>query len=124
MLGFFKKNEAKQTDGLLTTVAAQKGARARFHRLKVADVRQETEDCVSVSFEVSDAKTFSFVPGQYLTLKKEINGEDLRRSYSICSSPIENELRIAVKKVPQGRFSTWATTKLKVNDTIEVILAW
>lgn len=121
MLGFFKKNEAKQTDGLLTTVTAQKGARARFHRLKVADVRQETEDCVSVSFEVSDPKTFSFVPGQYLTLKKEINGEDLRRSYSICSSPIENELRIAVKKVPQGRFSTWATTKLKVNDTIEVM---
>lgn len=121
MLGFFKKNKPNTSSGLLTTVAAQKGSKARFHKLRIADVRRETEDCVSVSFDVSDPKAFGFVPGQYLTLKKEINGEELRRSYSICSNPIENELRIAIKKVPGGRFSSWATTSLKINDVLEVM---
>ena len=121
MLGFFKKNKADSTIGLMTTVAAQKGSKSRFHKLRVADIRQETEDCVSVSFDVSDTTAFNFVPGQYLTFKQEINGEQLRRSYSICSSPLENELRIAVKRVPEGRFSSWATNDLKVNDVLEVM---
>ena len=121
MLGFFKKNKEKNTSGLMTTVKDQKGSKARFHKLKVINVRSETEECVSVSFEVPDGDMFCFVPGQYLTIKKTINGEELRRSYSLCSSPLDGELRIAIKRVPEGRFSTWATTVLGVGDILDVM---
>ncbi|MDX1652140.1 MAG: 1,2-phenylacetyl-CoA epoxidase subunit PaaE [Brumimicrobium sp.] len=94
-----------------------------FFELEIADIRNETEDTVSVAFEVpEDLKDkYIFKPGQYLTFKKKINGEDLRRSYSICTSPLENELRVAIKKVPNGRFSTFANEQLKSGDKIEVM---
>lgn len=96
---------------------------ARFHELKVREVRRETKDTVSVAFDVPEtlATDFAFIPGQYLTLKTPINGEDVRRSYSICTSPNENDLRVAVKKVDGGLFSTFANEVLKAGDQLEVM---
>lgn len=96
---------------------------SKFHLLKVIDVKKETADCVSIAFEIpSDfKKIYHYEAGQYVTLKTIIDGEDIRRSYSICSSPLDDELRIAVKKVENGKFSTWANTMLKIGDTIEVM---
>ena len=94
-----------------------------FHSLKVAEVRRETPDCVSVAFEIpEDASIFrNFLAGQYLTLRTAIDGEDIRRPYSICSSPIEGTLRVAIKKIPGGKFSTYANERLKAGDTLEVL---
>ena len=121
MLGFFKKKTAESLPGLLTTKAAQKGVKPIFHSAKVLEVRRETADCVSVALEVPNAETFSFVAGQYLTLRSTINGQEVRRSYSLCSSPLSGELRVAIKQVEQGVFSTWANTELKAGDTIETM---
>jgi len=94
-----------------------------FHQLKVNDIRPETDSCVSVSFDIpADLKDlFAFKQGQNITIKATIEGEDLRRSYSICSSPFENELRIAVKKVDHGKFSAWINHRLKAGDMVEVL---
>jgi len=121
MLGFFKKKTAESLPGLLTTKAAQKGVKPTFHSAKVLEVRRETADCVSVALEVPNVDTFSFVPGQYLTLRSTINGQEVRRSYSLCSSPLSGELRVAIKQVEQGVFSTWANTELKAGDTLETM---
>ncbi|MCW5898086.1 MAG: phenylacetate-CoA oxygenase/reductase subunit PaaK [Flavobacteriales bacterium] len=97
---------------------------ARFHTLPVADVHQETADSIVVTFRIppEQREDFRFVHGQYLTLKLTVNGEELRRSYSICSSPLDpEEIRIAVKKVPGGRASTVLVDKLKPGMTIEVM---
>lgn len=95
----------------------------KFHTLNVKEVRKETEDTVSVAFDVpSDLQSdYKFIQGQYLTLKTMINGEEVRRSYSICASPMDGELRVAIKKVEEGRFSTFANEVLKANDTLEVM---
>lgn len=95
----------------------------QFHTLKVRDLRRETPDAVSISFALpADIRSaFRFVQGQYLTLKTVINGEELRRSYSICTGVDENDLWVAVKKVDGGLFSTWANEQLKVGDTLEVM---
>ncbi|HET6225322.1 MAG TPA: 2Fe-2S iron-sulfur cluster-binding protein [Bacteroidia bacterium] len=96
---------------------------SKFNSLQVADVVRETPDAVSVAFQVPDQlkKDYTFKQGQYLTLKFKINGEELRRSYSICSSYYENELRVAVKKVKDGRVSTHIFNNLKKGDSIEVM---
>ena len=95
----------------------------KFHSLKIADVRQEIEDAVSIAFEVpSDLKSaYEFKPGQYLTLKTQINGEEVRRSYSICVAPKDEELRVAVKRVKGGLFSNFANESLHVGDAIDVM---
>ncbi|HRP52266.1 MAG TPA: phenylacetate-CoA oxygenase/reductase subunit PaaK [Fluviicola sp.] len=95
----------------------------KFHTLKVQEVRKETADTVSIAFEIPEnlKSNYNFISGQYLTLKQNINGEDLRRSYSICSTPKSNELRVAVKRVEDGRFSTWATQNIRVGDELEVM---
>jgi len=94
-----------------------------FHSLKIKEIKQETSDTVSISFEVpSDLKsTYNFTAGQYLTLRALINGEDVRRSYSICAAPYENELTVAVKAIENGLFSTYATKQLAAGDVIEVM---
>lgn len=94
-----------------------------FHSLRVIDIRRETPDCVSIAFEVPESlrEEFRFVQGQNLTIRKNIDGEELRRSYSICSSPIDNELRIAVKKVNDGIFSRYANENLHTGDTLDVL---
>ena len=76
----------------------------RFHRLAVNDLRRESPDAVSLTFAIPPALAddYSFAPGQYLTLRTTMGGEEVRRSYSICSGPDDGELRIAVKKVEGG----------------------
>ncbi len=94
-----------------------------FYPLTIKDLRRETDECISIAFHIpeADAATFEFTQGQYLTLRATIEGEDLRRSYSICSSPNDGELRIAVKQVYEGKFSTFANQNLKVGDCIDVM---
>lgn len=94
-----------------------------FHKLKIRDVRRETADCVSVLFDIPEnlADVFKFRQGQSLTMRRNIDGEEVRRTYSICSSPFENELRVAVKKVDGGLFSTLANETLRAGDEMEVM---
>ncbi len=98
-------------------------AAPRFHRLAVNDLRRETADAVSMTFKIpSDlADDYAFAPGQYLTLRTTMDGEEVRRSYSICSGPDDGELRIAVKKVDGGAFSSWAADELKSGDELDVM---
>ncbi len=86
-------------------------------------MRRETPDCVSVALEgpSSQAKTFEFTPGQYLTFKHKHEGEEIRRSYSICSAPEEGELRVAIKKVSGGIFSTYANEQLTIDDVLDTM---
>lgn len=86
-------------------------------------MERETEDSVSIEFEIPEdlKETFRFTQGQNLTLKKELNGQELRRNYSICTSPFDNRLKVAVKKVDGGLFSTWANESLKAGDVLEVL---
>ncbi len=95
----------------------------KFHSLKIADVRQEIEDAVSIAFEVPEnlRADYQFKPGQYLTMRTNINGEEVRRSYSICSAPHENELRVAIKRVKGGLFSNYANENIHAGDTIDVM---
>jgi ring-1,2-phenylacetyl-CoA epoxidase subunit PaaE len=95
----------------------------RFHRLAVNDLRRETADAVSMTFVIPQdlAGDYSFLPGQYLTLRTTMDGEEVRRSYSICSGPDDGELRIAVKKVDGGAFSSWAADELKHGDELDVM---
>ncbi|MCH3883648.1 2Fe-2S iron-sulfur cluster-binding protein [Tenacibaculum aquimarinum] len=93
-----------------------------FYKLKIKELIQETKDAVSILFSVpSELKeTFSFKAGQYITIKKVIKGEEVRRAYSICSSPKSGDLKVAVKAVENGLFSVYATTELKAGDELEV----
>ena len=95
----------------------------RFHRLAVSDLRRETADAVSLTFAIPKelAEDYRFSPGQYLTLRTTMDGEEVRRSYSICSGPEDGELRIAVKKVDGGAFSSWAADELKCGDELDVM---
>lgn len=96
---------------------------AKFHSLKIKEVRRETDDCVSIAFDVPAELTpeYQYQPGQHLTLRKKLNGEELRRTYSICAAPFENELRVAVKKVEGGRFSSFANELLAAGENIDVL---
>lgn len=98
---------------------------ARFHSLKIKDIRRETSDAVSVAFDIPPQQQpeYLFKQGQYVTLKLKIDGEELRRSYSICSSPYnaDKELRVAIKEVEGGKMSTYINRKAKIGDTIEVM---
>src|SRR5712672_3884318 len=95
----------------------------RFHRLSVNDLRRESPDAVSLTFAIPKdlADDYSFNPGQYLTLRTTMDGEEVRRSYSICSGPDDGELRIAVKKIDGGAFSSWAADELKPGDELDVM---
>jgi len=95
----------------------------KFHELTISDVRKETEDTVSVAFEIPDSlkDDYSYLPGQYLTLKAIINGEEVRRSYSLCSSPVESEWRVAIKQVENGKFSTYANNEIKAGMKMDVM---
>jgi ring-1,2-phenylacetyl-CoA epoxidase subunit PaaE len=96
---------------------------SRFHKVKVKSIIRETPDCVSVALDVPAElqDTFRFTQGQYLTFRRELNGEEVRRSYSICSSPLDNEWRVAIKQVPEGRFSSHAVQQLRVGEELEVM---
>jgi len=94
-----------------------------FHTLKIAEIRQETSDAISIAFEIPDniKPLFEYQAGQYLTLKTSINGEEIRRSYSLCSAPHEHTWRVAVKKIDNGKFSTFANEQLNQGDTLDVM---
>ncbi|HEV7577299.1 MAG TPA: 1,2-phenylacetyl-CoA epoxidase subunit PaaE [Caldimonas sp.] len=94
-----------------------------FHPLRVKSVRAETDEAVVVSFDVPAelADQFRFTQGQHLTLKETIEGSEQRRSYSICAGPADGELRVGIRKVPGGLFSTWLNESLKAGDTLQVM---
>ncbi|MCH2215617.1 MAG: FAD-binding oxidoreductase [Flavobacteriales bacterium] len=97
---------------------------AQFHQLKIKNVRQETSECVSISFDIPiDLKSeFQYKQGQYITIKETLNGEELRRSYSACSSPVvDHDLRIAVKEIENGRMSGFLNNGVKVGQVLEVM---
>ena len=96
---------------------------AKFHKVKVKDVYKETSDCSFISFEMPEdmALTFHYRQGQHLTLRADIDGEDVRRSYSLCSSPSDNEWRVAVKMIPEGKFSSYINNSLQAGDIMELM---
>jgi ring-1,2-phenylacetyl-CoA epoxidase subunit PaaE len=93
-----------------------------FHQLRIKDIRRETAECVSIAFEIPSEiePDFHFIQGQNITIKTTTDANE-RRSYSICSSPLERELRVAVKKVENGLFSKFANEQLKKGDVLEVM---
>lgn len=95
----------------------------RFHSLRIAEVRRETADAISLRFEVPAelVAQYAFVQGQHLTLRTTLAGQEVRRSYSICAGVDDGELRVAIKKVPGGVFSTWAQRALRAGDRIDVL---
>ncbi len=96
---------------------------SHFRALTIEDVRRETADCVSVAFAIPRGfrEEFRWRQGQNITLRTRLNGEEIRRSYSICSSPLDNELRVAIKKVPGGVFSAYANEQLQKGHVIDVL---
>jgi ring-1,2-phenylacetyl-CoA epoxidase subunit PaaE len=94
-----------------------------FHQLTIASVEKETENAICVWFEVPEEHKaeFGFIQGQYLTLRATIGGEEVRRSYSICSGVDDGRLRVAIKRVEGGVFSTWANESLRAGMRIDVM---
>lgn len=93
----------------------------KFYPIKIATIRQETSDCVSIALDIPDTlrDVFRYQPGQYLTFRASLHGEEVRRSYSLCSAPSDQEWRVAVKKVDGGLFSSYANEQLKAGDILE-----
>ncbi|ULC59768.1 ferredoxin--NADP reductase [Flaviramulus sp. BrNp1-15] len=93
-----------------------------FHKLAIKDIQKLTDKSISISFDVPEnlKDTYAFKAGQYITLKALINGEEVRRDYSLCVSPKSGELKVAIKEVEDGTFSAYANNILKVGDTLEV----
>jgi len=96
---------------------------ANFHRLAIAEVIEETADAKSFRFDVPDVlePCFAFRPGQHLTLRREFDGEDVRRNYSLCVAPQDRQLKVTVKRIAGGLFSNWANDELRTGDSIEVM---
>lgn len=94
----------------------------KFHQLTVKEVKHITSNAVTISFEIPEnlKSEFQFIAGQYITIKKEIEGKELRRDYSICSSPQSGEIKVGIKKVDGGLFSNYANTTIKEGDVLEV----
>lgn len=94
-----------------------------FHRLCVSEVERETSQAVAVSFAVPShlRPDFRYLPGQHLTLRAEIDGEDVRRSYSLCADAGSGQLRVGIKRLRGGKFSTYANSRLRVGDFLDVM---
>src|SRR5688572_24664161 len=94
-----------------------------FHQLKVAEVVPETDDAMSIRFEVPYElqEAFRFKAGQHLTLRADIGGEEVRRNYSLCTAPFENDLMVTVKRIAGGVFSNWVADRLKAGDVLDVM---
>lgn len=95
---------------------------AHFHKLSIKNITRQTDKCVTLSFSIPEnlKQNFSFIAGQYITLKTSINGEEVRRDYSLCSSPKSGEVTVAVKAIENGTFSKYANNILKEGDILEV----
>lgn len=94
-----------------------------FHPIQIKEIKKETADCISVLFDIPDTlkKEFSFHQGQSLTLRSFLNSEEIRRTYSLCSSPLDDEWRVAIKKIEGGLFSEFANNHLKKGDILEIM---
>ncbi len=94
-----------------------------FYTLQIKEIQKETADCVSILFDIPEnlKDEFRYTQGQHLTVKTSLNSTEIRRNYSLCSSPLHNEWRIAVKKVDGGLFSEYANNQLKVGNTLDVM---
>lgn len=94
-----------------------------FHPIAVKEIKKETPDCVSVVFDIPGhlESDFAFMQGQSLTMRTTLNGEEIRRTYSICSSPLDKEWKVAIKKVNGGLFSSFANEELKEGDLLEIM---
>lgn len=95
---------------------------SQFYNLTIKDIHKETENSVTLTFDIPENlnNTFSFKAGQYITLKATINGNEVRRDYSICTSPKSGELTVGIKEVTNGTFSSYANNELKIGDTLDV----
>ncbi|WP_171123200.1 MULTISPECIES: ferredoxin--NADP reductase [unclassified Ruegeria] len=91
---------------------------ATFHPLTVTEIQKTIRDAVIVTLKPESPDRFTFAPGQYLTFKRDFDGEELRRSYSICAAPHEGVLQVGIKSVDGGAFSNWANTELQVGDVM------
>jgi ring-1,2-phenylacetyl-CoA epoxidase subunit PaaE len=93
-----------------------------FYKTTIKDIKQETANAVSVLFHIPETlqKDFQFTAGQYITLQKEIHGEIVRRAYSICATPQSGDIKVAIKAIEKGVFSSYATSDLKIGDEIEI----
>lgn len=108
----------------LFLILQQIQAMAKFYSLPVRDIRRETDDCVSVAFDIPAEllKEYTYTQGQYLTIRMQHGGEEIRRSYSLCSSPVaDTDVRIAAKQVKDGRMSVYLNQELKVGDVLDVM---
>lgn len=94
---------------------------ARFHTLSVTDIQKTIRDAVVVTLEPQEEDAFAFIPGQYLTFRRTFDGEELRRSYSICAGLDDAALQVGIKMVDGGTFSTWANEDLRIGDTLEAM---
>jgi ring-1,2-phenylacetyl-CoA epoxidase subunit PaaE len=96
---------------------------SQFKKLKVKDIRTETKDTVSISFEIPiELKAeFNYQSGQYITIQKKVDGEDIRRAYSLCSSPLEDDFRIGVKKINEGKMSSHLNLNIKIGEELNVL---
>ena len=95
---------------------------SNFYKITLSQVYKETDDTTVITFDVPQElkEEFNYRPGQFLTLRAMINGEDVRRSYSLCSSPLDNEWKVAVKEIFEGKFSTYVNRDLKTGDVLQV----
>jgi ring-1,2-phenylacetyl-CoA epoxidase subunit PaaE len=95
---------------------------SKFHLLTIKEIKKETQNAVSIVFDIPNElkNEFTFTAGQYINIKKELAGTELRRAYSICSTPNSGELRVAIKAVDNGTFSVFSNTILKAGDVLEV----
>ena len=96
---------------------------AKFYSIPVAEIHRETKDCVSISLAIPTDlhDQFQYKAGQYLTFRTQINGAEVRRSYSLSSAPAENKWQVAIKKIPHGLFSTYANDTLKPGMLLDVM---
>lgn len=94
---------------------------ARFHALEVTDIHKTIRDAVVVTLKPEEPEAFDYIPGQYLTFRRDFDGEELRRSYSICAGKDDGVLQVGIKRVDGGAFSTWANEDLKVGDRVDAM---
>lgn len=96
---------------------------AKFNKVKIKDIYKETADCSVITLDMPEElqEEYKFRQGQHLIFRVMENGEDLRRTYSLCSSPLDNEWQVAVKTIPEGKFSALVEKSLKPGDTLEVM---
>tara|TARA_B100000497_G_scaffold126759_1_gene166501 strand:- start:7390 stop:8460 length:1071 start_codon:yes stop_codon:yes gene_type:complete len=96
---------------------------ATFHSLKIKDISKQTPDCSVITFDMPEdlSQVFDYTQGQHLTLKAIIDGQDTRRSYSLCSSMVDKQWQVAVKKIPGGVFSSYVNDVLQTGDTLQVM---